>query len=66
MGKRWIPKVGEKVTLSARWDVGPWTGVVNKVSKKGLGPGLVYLHFIEHGHTVAFKEEIIIHGEPPK
>ena len=67
--KRWIPKVGETVTLGGYVDAGgtsvdPWTGKVTKVSKHDTRRGRVWLELEGIGRTEARREEITIHAMP--
>lgn len=64
--RRWIPKVGEIVTLAGgsrgREEALPtWTGKVETVSKEDCKPGTVYVKIEDHGWTTAHKDEITIH-----
>ena len=64
--KRWIPKVGETVTLAGFTDAGDflveeWSGRVEKVSKLDTRRGRVWLRIAGAGTTEARKEEITIH-----
>ena len=63
MGKRWIPKIGETVTLDDGGKSDVWTGPVLEVTKSNCLPGQVYLSIggKSHGWTVAYKNEITIH-----
>ena len=64
--KRWIPKKGERVTLSGEGRDGairePWTGDVLSVRKTDCLPGQVYLEISGHGFTFADSCEITIHS----
>lgn len=63
---RWIPKVGEHVTLmgyhqpDGRRGLIRWDGFVESVTKRECKPGTVYLKLRDLGFTTASKEEIII------
>jgi len=59
--KRWIPKIGETVTLEDGGKSDVWTGKVISASKHNCLPGQVYLFVEGHGYTVAYKNEITIH-----
>ena len=61
--KRWIPKVGETVTLAGDGrDLPAWTGKVEQVTKADCRPGQVYVHIEGHGPTFAASHEITIHA----
>jgi hypothetical protein len=61
--KRWIPKVGEKVTIDGtKRGLPTWTGFVESVSKYNEPAGQVYLRIAHLGHTCAAKDEITIHS----
>ncbi len=65
--KRWIPKVGEMVSLEGTQDVRPvGRSKVVRVSKHDCRPGTVYL-MLDLGEellsTTAGKDEIVILGE---
>lgn len=64
MSKRWIPRIGERVTLAgdSRSDLPSWNGIVTHVCKNGCHPGEVYLYLDGHGFTHASKHEITIMG----
>lgn len=57
--KRWIPKVGETVTLTGSDP--QWSGKVKSVRKYGCKPDQVYLYIENYGYTFANKSEIYIH-----
>jgi hypothetical protein len=60
--KRWIPKVGEIVSLRGMPGVDAWPAAkVVKVLKDGCTPNTVYLTFENLGSTTAGKDEIVIH-----
>ncbi len=63
--KRWVPKVGEYVTLSGNEAEGVemWEGIVEKVSSLGCRSGRVRLFLKDKGWTTARRSEITIHEE---
>lgn len=67
--KRWIPKVGETVTLKGRGqgkgleDLPLWTGKVVHCTRRDCDPGTVYLFIEGCGYTTAAKDEITIHAK---
>ena len=61
--KRWIPKVGEAVTVAGGLPGLPWIGIVIRVEKEGCDRDEVCLTLTNVGTTMTSKHEITIHND---